>query len=835
MKLSLSWLDDYVDIKGISPKDLAHELTMRAFEVEDITKIGDRLEGSVVLGEIREIAKHPDADKLQVTQTCIGYNADGSENIQQIVCGARNIAVGQKVPVATIGSKVIDRHSGGTLEIKKSKIRGVESCGMLCSPDELGYSEAESTKIKAKLGDGIYLLYDAANPAVENLAAKHAIGTDVRKVLGFKTDYVLDIGARSNRGDALSIYGQAREISALLKTQVKALKPKEAQYNKQVKAIKPVITDTKDCAVFYTIAIENLKVEESPQWLSERLESVGQKSINNLVDISNYVLLELGQPLHFYDRDKITGETLTIRRATNQEPFKALDDSEHKLSEVNLVVADARGVECLAGVMGGHNTQVTDSTTNIVIEAAAFSAATVRRSARAAGIESESKRRFERGVDKANTRTAILRAVELLSQISNADIRIGELQRAGDDKVAELKVELPLSQVKRYLGIEISAKEISVLLDPLGIKLTQESKEALIFSIPSFRQTDISRAEDLIEEIGRLYGFDKIPMQAPRASLGQVETESEKIQNQIKTVMLANGFSQAILSSLIGESLKTLGTQDEASEITMLNPLSQEHSSLRQSLSPGLIQATSRNYAYDRSNNIKLFELGKVYYKATPELAKKLGAQINKDTNTIEKNKFAVISCARDEAWDAAKPGQPLDFYDLKTIVEQLYPRAKFSSAVANALLHPGISALVSQDKRELGYIGKLHPSVTKAWDLPDEAYLLELDLPKTVNTQFKAISTTPIIERDITVDIAATSNTESSAIEQILIKEAGADLINCRLLSRYQKDKSSPISLSYRLKWQSATETLSGAAIDEAVNKAKNLLERELGVTFRI
>jgi len=835
MKLSLSWLEDFVDSSSVSPAELARELTMRAFEVEELTKIGDRLEGAVVLGEIREIAKHPDADKLQVTKTCIGYNADGSENIQQIVCGARNIAVGQRVPVATIGSKVVDRHSGGTLEIKKSKIRGVESCGMLCSPDELGYSEAESASIKAKQGDGIYLLADPSNPAIENKTIDHKLGADIRKVLGMQVDYVFDIGARSNRGDALSIYGQAREISALLKTNLKSSKTQEPKYDKSVKPIKPVITDTNDCALFYTIAVEGLEVSESPQWLRARLEAVGQKSINNIVDISNYVLLELGQPLHFYDRDKINGDTLSIRRAASQESFKALDDSEHKLSEINLVVADARGVECLAGVMGGYNSQVTESTTTIVIEAAAFTASAVRRSARAAGMESESKRRFERGVDKANTRTAILRAVELIKQIL-PNVRIGELHKAGDDKSSEQIVTLPLAAITRYLGISISAREIISLLEPLAIKISGEVEslsEALSFSIPSFRQSDITRAEDLIEEIARLYGFDNIPAQVPPTALSQGSVDAQR--QQVLETMRAQGYSQAILSSLIGESLKTLGTQDSATEITMLNPLSQEHSSLRQSLIPGLVQAASRNYACDRTKNIRLLEIGKIYYKASVELAKKLGVQINKDTNTIEKTKVAAISCARSEAWDAAKPGQPASFYEFKTLVQELYPRALLDSSEPHKLLHPGVAARVIQDKREIGYIGKLHPSITKAWDLPDYSYILELDLPKPSTSSFKPIATTPIIERDLTVDIPAGANTESSQIEAIITKQAGAELISYRLLSRFQRDASSPISLSYRLKWQSATETLTGAAIDEAVARIKNLLETQLGVTFRI
>ena len=853
MKLSLSWLEEYVDCSGVSPQELAQQLTMKAFEVEELVKIGDKLEGNVVLGEIREIAKHPDADKLQVTQTCIGYNADGSENIQQIVCGARNIAIGQKVPVATIGSKVVDRHSGGSLEIKKSKIRGIESCGMLCSPDELGYSETEATSIRAKQGDGIYLLADPSNPAIENIAAKHKLGADIRKVLNMQVDYVLDVGARSNRGDALSIYGQAREISALLNKTLKTISTadkkitdiKNIKADTKIKTVKPVISDTGDCAVFYTITIEGLKVTESPAWLKSRLEAVGQKSINNVVDVSNYVLLELGQPLHFYDRAKLNGDSLTVRRATPGEAFRSLADLDYKLSETNLVIADATGPECLAGVMGGARSQVTESTTSIVIEAAAFSAATVRRSARAAGIESESKRRFERGVDKSNTKTAILRAVELLASFDGQTLSCSELEKAGSDEITKSIVKLKLSDIKRYLGVEIEVDQISKLLSPLAIKLESKSNTELSFSLPSFRQNDISRAEDLIEEIGRLYGFDNIPALAPKAAISSLETEAEAIRKKIQNTLVAEGYSQVILSSLVGESLRAIGAADQNlslnnSAISMHNPLSLEHSVLRQSLIPGLVQATSRNFAYDRSNNIRLYEIGKTYFKASPELARKLGVEIQKDTNTIEKTKVAAIMLVTNEAWDAGKTSEP--FYKFKTIVENLYPRAEFRNPSESdintefsfsAYTHPGIAATVFQDKREIGYIARLHPSIAKEQNLPDNVYILELDLPKLSTSQFKAIATTPIVERDLTVDTNV--ETSSAAIAKIIRSEAGAELTSLRLISRFQKDKNSPIALSYRLKWQSATETLSGEAIDAKVSQIKSLLEAKLGVRFRI
>ncbi len=841
MKVSLSWLQDYVDISKLSPEELASELSKRAFEVEELQKIGNPLEGPIVLGEIRSITKHPDADKLQITETCIGYNADASEHIEQIVCGARNIKVGQRIPVAYIGSKVVDRKNHSLLEIRKSKIRGVESNGMLCAAEELGLSNIEN--IKEQQGDGIYILYDPNNPEIPDLASKLQLGTPIAEVLGFKTDYVFDIGARSNRGDALSIYGQAREISALLRSRginapLTPIPLRSIQEDPKIKNIKPQIEDFNDCSVFFTVAVEGLQVQESPAWLKERLEALGQNSINNLVDVSNYVLLELGQPLHFYDRDRLQGDTLTARKASPSEAFKSLKDLDYLLNPINLVIADAAGPECLAGVMGGHRSQVSSSTQSIIIEAAAFNAASVRRSARAAGIDSESKRRFERGVDRATSRLALLRALSLLLDIAEEQgqkLSISSIQQCGDDQVPEQIVELKTQDITRYLGLQLNPELIISTLEPLGLKYQTTSKtDSLAFSIASFRQNDLRRSIDLVEEIARLYGFDKIPNSAPRALLSKNNHNSKQT---IQDILVASGFSQAILSSLVAKSLNGL----EEHAISMLNPLSSEHSMLRQSLLHGLIQAASRNYAYDRSLDIRLFETGKIYFKANPELASSLNAQINKETSSIEKSQVAAILVKTSKHWNEQQDASN-DFYEFKSIIENLYPQASFSSKApdkfnrALEFSHPGTLAYVRLNQKNIGFIAKLHPRISKELGLADDVYIFELDVVHNTNKPcFQDIASTPIIERDITVDInpELAPRLESSQILELMNRESKAK--NIKLLSRYQKNSLSPLSLSYRLKWQSLEGTLSGEEIDNNVSSIKNLLERELGVTFRL
>ncbi len=828
MKLSYNWLQDFVDLSNIKLDELVEKMTMQAFEVESVEASGIVLGNDVVLGEIREIAKHPDADKLNVTQTCIGYNADGSENIQQIVCGASNIKVGQKVPVATIGAEVTNRHDGSKLLIKKSKIRGVESCGMLCSPDELGLSETAVNSIKEKQGDGIYILNE--------LAGTNKFGTAISSIINQSIDYVLEVGARSNRGDALSVYGQAREIAAVTGKQLKAktLSEKEFHFNPNVKNIEPRIVDEKDCSLFFTVAIEGIEIKESPTWLQERINAMGTKSINNVVDISNYVLLELGQPMHFYDREKITGNYLEVRRAKPNEELTTLEEKTYELNETNLVIADTNGPSSLAGVMGGLNSSINDNTKNIVIEVAIFNPASVRKSARAAGVESESKRRFERGVDKAFAKTALLRALELLQELAaGANFQIGLIQVAGSEEIPSKTVSLRSAQIKRLLGIDIPQQTYIQILESLGIKLVDNNSEETKFSIPSHRQSDISREADLIEEIGRLYGFDNIPIQTPSSVSAQQNLQAlSRTKAKITEAFIAAGFSEARLSSLIGDSLLELDAcakQELATYIEMDNPLSREHRSLRQSILPGLIQAASRNYAYDKSIDIKLFELGKTYY------AKSTKAERD---DTVEEAKLAAILVKIESDWTQAKPKTLAEnFFYFKSIIENLYPRAKFSSAKnANTLIHPGISAEVTQDGRKIGMIAKLHPSITKEWDLPDESYVLELDYPKLKEPKFKAIASTPIVERDITVD--SSDNVDVQTLQDLMQKKLPKDLREVKLVSLFRRTNtdaaSKAKSSTFRLKFQSDTETLNGEAIDQAIEQLKQILEKELGVGFR-
>lgn len=841
MKLSYNWLKDFLELDDSELIEIAEKLTMQAFEVEEIEKTGCKLEGKLVLGEILDIEKHPNADKLQVTKVSIAKKNDGSHEILQIVCGASNIKVGQKVPVACIGSKVFNRKDSSLFEIKKSKIREVESYGMLCSPDELGLSEAMSKSIKESQGDGIYILEDPENSKIQ-IAKAFKLGDEIKDVLNLQSDYVLEVGARSNRGDALSVIGMAREIAALTGKTLKFKIPKEISsdnldidFDPSIKSFKPIIENEDDCAVFYTVALENLSVKDSPEWIKHRLESMGLNSINNIVDISNYVLLEFGQPLHFYDRSKLSGSCLISRRAKSGEPLKTLDEKNLNLDTVNLVIADEERAQCLAGAMGGWDSQIDKNTTEIIIEAAAFNSALVRKSARASGVESESKKRFERGVDKSTTVLALLRAVELLSNYaknSNEKIRVGNLLKAGSSELPLLEVGLRLSSVKRYLGIEISKEKLLNLLGSLNINLISESEELLSFSIPSFRHGDLKREIDLIEEVGRLYAFNNIPPLSPNVSNLRVDPEKLFIEENIKKSLLARGFNEVILSSLIGETLLSINLSENIKNndlyIEMDNPLSREHFVLRSSLIPGLINAASKNYAYEKSEDIKLFELGKTYLKKYPE------ATLRDDC--VEESKFSVILISKSEDWTLSKTiHDNLDFFRLKGLILDILPKAKFRNLdLKLPFLHPSISAEIFDSNKSIGVLGKIHPSLAEEFKIPNETFLLEIKYPEKIKEKkFKEIINTPILERDITIDIENSISTEQ--ILDLINKNTGSDLRSVKLVGLFKSDKNAKNhSSSFRLRWQADDRSLEGDEIDSKVKDLKSLLELELGVKFR-
>jgi phenylalanyl-tRNA synthetase beta chain len=852
MKLSFDWLSDYVDLSGISPAELAQKLTMGAFEVEEVVKVGGLVEGPIVVGEILEIYPHPNADKIRLTKTRIEKGAEPLE----IVCGASNIEVGQRIPVALPGASVLDRKEGKPYKLVRKEVRGVVSNGMLCSASELGLPAADDE-------GGILILSKDDD--------RHEIGKDVQALFELHGDYVLHVEPRSNRGDALSVIGLAREIAALLNRPLKHPSWDLSEFSKQStdKNLQVTIDKTEDCSFFSICAIHKVKGGKLPTFMTRRLEAVGVRSVSPLVDITNYVMHELGQPLHAYDLDKVAGNAINVRRARAGECLETIDGKKRDLSEDVLVIADSKTVLGVAGVMGGKDSEISDTSSNIALEAAAFGAARVRRSSRLLGLSSDASLRFERGVDAASSLTALNRATYLILKYLGGDAQteFAQCATAGSDVTKTVHVDLRVAQLKRLLAIEFSAEQVTNLIAPLGFVKTGGDDKKLTFSIPSFRQTDVYREIDLLEEVCRLWGYDRLPSTMPASTVAAAPFDSTI--KEIVHTLTAYGMDEAWLSSLTrpdfgkmdnssaSAEMGKVGEDEEA--VYVLNPLSADHQVLRRSLLPGLILAAAYNTSRGQQR-VRLFELGRIYEKSEKSPY---------GTGVIEPFMVGgiLLGNQNERSWQQVSD-KNLDFYQVKGIVENLLRTLnidieKIRFAVAektNPLLHPARSCQVvfaskaekQKDKgadngqrgergprenlQTIGWLGEIHPRLADKQDFRIPAYLFELnvDIIKTLKktNTFKGVATTPSLHRDLTVDIADT--VDFSAVHSCLMAESGkilqdVDLISTFALSEGQK------SLSFRLRLQDKEKTLTNEEVDALLAKLRNSLARRVGATFRV
>jgi len=805
MRLSFDWLSDYVDLDGVSVQELAEKLTMGAFEVEEVRKVGPDIEGPLVVGEIVEINPHPNADKIRLTKVKV----DKDQAPLEIVCGASNIVVGQRIPVALPGARVINRHDGTEFLIKETKIRGVHSCGMLCSPPEMGLNLAEN--------EGILVLNGGAE-----------LGYDVKKLLHLYPDHVLHVEPRSNRGDAMSVFGMAREVAALLKRPLKHVDwslPAE-QFNEEFTVS---VERADDCPYFTIRLLSGLKIGPSPARIARRLEAIGVRTVNNIVDVTNYVLHELGQPLHAYDLGKVKGNSLSVRRAKEGEKLQTIDDKQRELTDEVLVIADKERVVGVAGVMGGKDSEISDNSANIALEAACFNHARVRRSSRLLGLSSDSSLRFERGVDLCSVARASDRAAHLILEACGG--KLGKLQSAGDDIVKAVTVDLRLSQVKRFSEIEISPEATIELLEPLGFAGKVKGQGIVEVLIPSFRQRDVYREIDLIEEVCRLWGYDRIEPSMPRTTMAP--TPPDQLGEFVRQTLVAGGLCETWTSSLVGKALE----EGDKSAVAVLNPLSPEHRVLRQSLIPGLVEAIAYNHNRGQQD-AWIFEIGRVYQHKSQSG--------NKNTGTREEMRIAAAISGANllSQWQEKSS---IDFYTAKGMVENLLSKLgintnkiEFVSAVDSkaALMrsqfHPGRSCLIQYEGKELGCLGEIHPLLIEQKSLRSAAYLFELSLDQLRQivspVKFSEIYTTPYVVRDLTVDA-------DKAIPQAklydLIAQSAEFLIKVELVSQFDLDAQKR-SLSYRLTFQHPTETLRAESVDAELKTIRQRLSEGAEASFR-
>ncbi|MBZ0187484.1 MAG: phenylalanine--tRNA ligase subunit beta, partial [Candidatus Obscuribacterales bacterium] len=743
MKLSYSWLLDFVDLEGLSPEAVAHKLTMGAFEVEEVEKVGPQITGPVVVGRIESISTHPDADKIRLTSTRI---KEGDEPLQ-IVCGALNIEVGQKIPVALPGAVVLNRKTGEPLPIIASEIRGVKSNGMLCSPPELGITSGDS--------EGILVL-------PENGDHNLALGEDLIARLGLFPDWILHVEPRSNRGDALCVMGLAREVAALtgrtLKNPSKGLN--ENPFLDQVRHLQINIQDQNDCPYFSIARLDNIEVREAPEWMRRRLEAVGLRSVNNVVDITNYVMLELGQPLHAYDMSHLASDYLEIGRAKVGEKLEFIDSKQRELSEEILVIRDKNAIVGAAGIMGGKGSEISVATNSIALEAASFSAALVRRGSRILGLSSDSSIRFERGVDKAGVETALNRAVELMLEYCLKDTTrktSGGLFAAGDCHVGKQPITVRLHQLKRLAEIDLSAQDCQKLLEPLGFEALNLSSKTIEVQVPSFRQDDVRREIDLIEEICRLYGYDNVPTSMPGKTVApQV---NDNLFEKTRQALTAQGLSEAWISSL--RSASELLESEPSTVLRVLNPLSQDHQVLRQSLIPGLVEATT--YNIDRGvSDVWLFELGRGYFKLpepepgttgveeydlvagivtgsnivqVSEGRKKGDTAVNEHAMTERVDFFRAKGLVENLLSSLGIPAPNLRYFRPESTPENLHPYRACQVAIVPALDNPADNSKKNKQQpqgrslEKIGLIGELHPRILNNLDLRQTVAVFELRL----------------------------------------------------------------------------------------------------------
>ena len=752
--------------------------------------------------------------------------------IKTVVCGAQNIKEGQIVPYASVGSKVLDRKTGEQFELTPAVIRGVESQGMLCSADELGVSERNYQE-----EDGILIL-NRIFPDVQ-------IGADVKDVLGFEKDTIIDVAPTANRGDQMSVIGVARELCALFDKPLK-FNPIECTNDLSTDKFKVEIID-KDVCKYYSVGLlNNIKIKKSPEWMQKRLIASGMRPINNVVDITNYVMLEYGCPLHAFDADKLDGY-LCVRRAHEGEKLTTLDSVERELTTDSVLIATKDKGVCLAGVFGGENSEIDDNTTSMALEAAYFTPVSNRKSARSVGYRSEASARFERGIDIEAVKPALMRAMQLL--VEYADAQVKGVVEDGENKLPPTDITLRYAQIKRILGCEIDSEKCINILEKLGFEKLGGNELAAKFAVPSFRAGDVTREIDLIEEIARINGYDKISPSLPsKSELPEISLE-EKVIAKVRDIMQSSGLNEIQTSSLIGKSLldKFKMTYDDENAVKVANAASEEFSMLRQNLAASVLNCMKNNF----DNGQKTFwayEIGKTYIKNGVADEKNTGV---KETRVLE---GILTGEVQNSKWEVKSE---TGFYYVKGIIENLFEelevsrRIKFTAldqtelAQSHNVLHPyrtGVIMLLGKKPTPIGYFGQLHPTVEDKLKLNQRAYLFKVDLNELIGAvkesvpRFKHIPQFPEVRRDIAFIINEDVTCED--IQKVIKNSVKQNIFKgSEIFDIYQGEhvEDGFKSVAFRIKMQDETATLTDEIIEQQMQSVREKLQKTYAqISFR-
>lgn len=825
MQVSLNWLNEFVDLSNVEASQIAHELTMSGLEVEAVEEVKPSFT-NIKTVKIEKIDAHPNSDRLHLVTVNTG------SGLKTVVCGAQNIAEGQVVPYASVGSQVLDRKTGEMFTLTPAVIRGVESQGMLCSADELGVSDRNYQE-----EDGILIL--------NRIFSDVQLGQDVKDVLGFEKDTVLDVAPTANRGDQMSVIGVARELSSLFNTPLK-FNPIECTKDLSTDKFKVEIKDKTVCKYYSIALLKNIKTKPSPDWMKKRLLASGVRSINNVVDITNYVMLEYGCPLHAFDADKLDGY-LCVRRAEDGEKLITLDEVERTLTTDSVLIATRDKGVCLGGVFGGANSEIDDNTTSIALEAAYFTPATNRKSARSAGYRSEASARFERGIDIEAVKPALMRAMQLLVEYADAEV-VGVVED-GENKLEPIEITLRYAQIKRILGCEIAPERCINILENLGFKKLGGNDAAAKFLVPSFRAYDVTREIDLIEEIARINGYDKISPTLPSKAQTPTITLEEKVINKVNEIMLSAGLNEIQTSSLIGKPLldKFKITYDDENAVKVLNAASEDYAMLRQTLAASVLNCMKYNFD-NGQKNFWAYEIGKTYIKTAPADEKSTGV---KETRVLE---GVLTGEVQNSKWQVKTT---VDFYTVKGILENLFkeldvlrrikivPIEKTDLINTHKALHPyrtAVIMLLGKRPLPIGYFGQVHPTLIDKLKLNQNAFLFKVDLTELIGAvkesvpRFKHIPQYPEVRRDIAfiindeVSFDDIQKVIKSSVKQNIFK--GSEIFDV-----YQGEhvEDGFKSVAFRIKMQDENATLTDEIIEQQMTSVREKLQKTYAqISFR-
>lgn len=810
MQVSIKWLKDYIDFTE-TPEQLADKLTMAGIPVENVVDPGEGLE-KVVTGRIEKLEPHQNSDHLQICTMNVGL----AENII-IVTGAQNVAEGQVVPVAMVGA-----HLPNGMKISKGKLRGVASNGMLCSAQEL---KLDLEKLPEEQKTGIFIL-----------PSDTPVGIPAKDVLGLN-DVVLEFELTANRADCFSVFGLVREIAAITgnKPHFPEIKVNEDDNTKLNDIFSVEIADPDLCSRFSTRMLKNVKIGPSPEWMQQRLEGVGIRSINNVVDVTNFVMIELGHPMHAYDYDKITGKKLIARRAIEGEELHTLDDTSRKAKGEMLVIADSEKAAGLAGIMGGFETEITDTTTTVVLESADFYGPCIRRTARACGLSSEASGRFERGVDSETTIKALDRAAQLLQEMGACTVCEGIVDVYPNPKQANYVTFTP-EQINNHLGTNIAKDVMLNIITSVGFDVTKDENDEITVKVPSWRN-DVTCMADISEEIARLHGFDKIKSTLPNGvSMQGTQSAKQTFIDKVKASLSSQGLYETISFALTNEETfnKLNIPQDSPlrKAVPIMNPLSDEYPLVRTTLLSSIFDNLARNLAR-KNDDVALFEVGSVFFpKALP---------VTELPDEVVKIAGAITGRRNAQGWN--QTNDMVDFYDAKGIIEELLANLRVTRYTVEAgthyAMHPGKTALFKKGRDVIATVGEVHPAVLSAYGITKPVYIFELDATTVMkymakDLKYKALPKYPATSRDLAMLVDVDVN--AADIEKAMTKAAGQNLTQITLFDVYtgKQVEEGKKSLAFSLTFQSNDKTLTDAEIDPAIEKIVAKLQKDFNANLR-